>query len=195
MLFERYVKILRPRMSERRLIHSINVAKEACRLAQMYGADPEKAQLAGILHDITKETPFDEQLQIINSFGIILSDVQLSSPKLWHGISGSVYINRELEIYDKDVLNAVRYHTTGRKGMSLLEKVIFVADFTGAERDYNGVEIMREKSNRSLEEAIMFGVSFSISDLLSRSMTIDENTVSLYNEIVMKKTELYEVKK
>lgn len=173
-------------MKEQRYIHSVNVAKEAKRLAILYGADVQKAEIAGILHDVTKEMPFDEQLQMIRSFGIILTDIQLTTPKLWHSISGAIFIKNEIGIDDEDIFNSVRYHTTGRENMSLLEKVIFVADFTGEERCYDGVERMREKAGRSLDEAILFGVQFSISDLLAREMTIDQNTVGLYNELIMK---------
>ena len=121
-----YKQIIKPMMSEHRYIHSVNVSKEAKRLAKIYGADEEKAVTAGILHDITKELDKQEQLQIIHSGGIILDNIQKDAPKLWHGISGSVYINKQLNIDDEDIINAIRYHTTGRANMSLLEKIIFV---------------------------------------------------------------------
>ncbi len=174
-------------MSKKRYVHSVNVAKAARQLAVQYGADVEKAVIAGILHDITKETPYDEQLQIINSNGIILDDVQRFLPKTWHAISGSLYIKEYLNIQDTDIINAVRYHTSGRADMSLLEKVIFVADFIGEERNYKGVDIMRQKAKRSLEEAMLYGVSFSISDLTARQYAIDANTLGLYNRLILTK--------
>lgn len=186
MTFEEYKKIIKSRMSEKRYIHSVNVATEAVRLAKKYGADVEKAQLAGILHDITKETPPEEQLKIIEDNGIILNDVQKSSQKLWHSISGSAYVKSVLGIDDEDVFNAIRYHTSGRADMSLLEKVVFIADFTGAERNYDGVDIMREKADRSLEEAMQFGLAFTISDLAKRNLPIDYDALRAYNQIVIK---------
>ena len=127
-----YKKIIRERMGDYRFSHSVNVAKEAKKLAKHYGADENKAEIAGILHDITKEMPKEQQLQIIIDSGIILDNVQLHAPKLWHGMSGSIVVRDELGIDDEDILNAIRYHTTGRAGMSLLEKVIFTADFTSS---------------------------------------------------------------
>ena len=186
MKFEEYKKLIKSRMSEKRYIHSVNVAKEAVRLAEKYGADVEKAKIAGILHDITKETPPDEQLKIIEDNGIILNTVQKSSQKLWHSVSGSAYVKSVLGINDEDILNAIRYHTSGRADMSLLEKVIFVADFTGAERDYDGVDIMREKADRSLEETMEFGLAFTISDLAKRNLPIDYDAIKAYNQIVIK---------
>ena len=130
MCIAEYKKIIKSMMSENRYNHCVNVSKEAVKLAKRYGGDEEKAAIAGILHDITKEMPKEEQLQIMLDSGIILDDIQKNAPKLWHGISGSVYIKNHLDIDDEDILNAVCYHTTGRAGMSLLEKIIFVADFT-----------------------------------------------------------------
>lgn len=180
-----YKKIIKPMMSEKRYNHCVNVAKEAVHLAKKYGADEKKAAIAGILHDITKEMDKEEQLQIILDSGIILDNVQKNAPKLWHGLTGSLYIKKNLGVEDEDVLNAIRYHTTGRAGMSLLEKVIFVADFTSEERTYKGVETMRKKSRKSLEEAMLFGFKFTFTDLSERELAIHPDEIYCYNEIVL----------
>ena len=159
-----YKKIIRERMGDYRFSHSVNVAKEAKKLAKHYGADENKAEIAGILHDITKE---------------------IHAPKLWHGMSGSIVVRDELGIDDEDILNAIRYHTTGRAGMSLLEKVIFTADFTSEERTYSGVATMRKKSKKSLEEAMLYGYQFTFKDLSKRQFAIHPDEVACYNEIVL----------
>ena len=189
MFIDDYKRLIKSRMGEKRYIHSLNVAKEAVRLAKLYGADVKKAEVAGLLHDVTKETPPQEQLKLIKASGIILSEVQKVSPKLWHAISGAAYIRMKLSVTDPDIISAIRFHTTGRAQMSVLEKVIFVADFTGEERDYDGVEIMRRKSNESLEEAMLYGLSFSITDLAKRNLAIDPNTLAAYNQIVLSRLE------
>lgn len=186
MNLDSYKKIIKDRMGEKRYIHSVNVAKQAVKLARIYGCNEEKAMIAGILHDVTKETPFDEQLKIISEGGIILDEIEKTSQKLWHSISGSVYIQNNLGIDDNDIINAIRFHTTGRKGMSLLEKIIFVADFTGDERNYDGVDIMRNKALNSLEEAMIYGLQFTLKDLSSRALTIHPNALSCYNELILK---------
>ena len=76
-----YIQAIKPLLSEKRFEHSLNVAQEAVKLAKKYGADPEKAEAAGILHDILKDTPADKQLKIISDFGIIMNDVELSVKK------------------------------------------------------------------------------------------------------------------
>lgn len=185
MELDEYKKLIKTKMSDYRFTHSVNVSKEAKKLAKLYGADERKAEVAGILHDITKEIPKEEQLQIITDSGIILDDVQKKAPKLWHGISGSVYVREKLNIDDEDILNAIRYHTTGRAGMSLLEKIIFVADFTSAERTYKGISTMRKKSRKSLESAMLYGFKFTFSDLSKRELAIHPDEVFCYNEIVL----------
>ena len=185
MCIAEYKKIIKSMMSENRYNHCVNVSKEAVKLAKRYGGDEEKASIAGILHDITKEMPKEEQLQIMLDSGIILDDIQKNAPKLWHGISGSVYIKNHLDINDEDILNAVCYHTTGRAGMSLLEKIIFVADFTSEERTYKGVATMRKKSRKSLEDAMLYGFKFTFSDLSSRELAIHPDELACYNKIVL----------
>ncbi len=185
MNLDEYKNLIKSKMSEHRFVHSVNVSKEARKLAKIYGADAEKAAIAGILHDITKEMPVEEQLKIITDSGIILDNVQKNAPKLWHGISGSIYIKENLDINDADVLNAIRYHTTGRAGMSLLEKIIFVADFTSQERTYKGVSTMRKKSRKTLDEAMLYGFKFTFSDLSKRELAIHPDELACYNEIVL----------
>ena len=170
-----YKKIIRELMGDYRYEHSVNVADEAVTLAELYGGDVDKAYTAGILHDVTKELPNDKQLQIIQA------------PKLWHAISGSVYIQTELGITDLDIINAIRYHTTGRANMSLLEKIIYIADYTAKGRDYNGVEVMRELSRKSLEDAMIFSYQFTINKLSSLESAIHPDEIYGYNDIVLKR--------
>lgn len=182
---DEYKKLIKTKMGDHRYTHSVNVSKEAKKLARIYGVDEDKAALAGILHDITKEMPKDEQLKIMTDSGIILDNIQKNAPKLWHGISGSVYVKENLNINDEDILNAIRYHTTGRAKMSLLEKIIFVADFTSDERTYKGVSTMRKKSRKSLDEAMLYGFKFTFSDLSKRELAIHPDELACYNEIVL----------
>lgn len=185
MNIDKYKDIISKMMGERRYNHSVNVSIEAVRLAEKYGADVEKAAVAGILHDITKEVDFEKQLQIIDSGDIILTDVEKNTNKLWHAISGSVYIQKHLGITDPDIINAVRYHTTGRAGMSLLEKVVFLADFTSAERDYPDVDVIRQKAEISLEEGMLYGIEFTLKRLLERQGYLSLDAIDAYNEILL----------
>ena len=186
MTYKEYEEIIEKRMKAGRFKHSKNVAKEAVRLAKKYGADVQKAETAGILHDATKETPDSEQLELIERAGIVLTPLERSTRKLWHAISGAAFVQVELGITDEDIITSIRYHTTGRAGMSLLEKVIFIADFTSAERDYDGVDKMRKLADKDLDEAVLEGMSFTIADLAQRKLTIAPDTFMGYNDVSFK---------
>lgn len=181
-----YTEILRGRLTERRFIHSLNVADSARELAEIYGCDPDKAYTAGLIHDCCKDEPAGLQLSYMLGNGAELTECEINTAKLYHSICGSVYIQKEFGIDDVEIINAVRYHTTGRANMSVLEKVIFIADFISAERDYNGVEIMREKAKRSLDEAIVEGLSFTIKDLIDAGRIIHPDTLGAYNDAIAK---------
>lgn len=181
-----YIEILKEKLTEHRFIHSLNVAESSKELARIYGYDEEIAYTAGLIHDVCKDTPAGLQLSYMLENGAELTEIEISTAKLYHAMCGSVYIQKEFGIENQDMINAVRYHTTGRKNMSLLEKILFIADFISAERDYNGVEIMREKAVKSLDEAIIEGLGFTIKDLIDRGERfVHPDTIDAYNDAMM----------
>ena len=184
---EQYISLLKERLKETRFQHSLNVADAAVMLAKKFGADEDKAYLAGLLHDITKNETDENQLQIMESGGIILSMTQRGNPKLWHAMSGMVYLRDTLGITDEDVLGAVRWHTTGKAGMTLLEKVVFIADYISAERDYPDVDVMRRLSETSLDAAALYALKYSLRHLSEKEKPICEDSVAYYNELIMQK--------
>ncbi len=183
--YETYKEILKKRLNEKRYYHSLCVADEAKRLAEKYGGDSEKCYLAGLLHDITKNTPDEEHLQIFLSFGIMLNDIEKNAKKLWHAISGEAYIKNVLGLYDAELLDAVRYHTTAKKNMSLTAKILYLADFTSLDRDYEDVEVIRGLVDKSLEEAMAYALKYSIVDLIEQSKAVHFDTIEAYNEVCM----------
>jgi nicotinate-nucleotide adenylyltransferase len=180
-----YTEVLKGRLTERRFIHSLNVAKSARELAGIYGYDEDKAYTAGLIHDCCKDTPAGLQLSYMLENGMALTDTEISTAKLYHAMCGSMFIQKEFGIDDEEIINAVRYHTTGRKNMTLLEKIVFIADFISEERDYNGVDIMREKAKRSLDEAIVEGLSFTIKDLIDAGRVVHTDTLGAYNDAIV----------
>ncbi len=183
---EEFKKVLKERLTEYRYIHSLNVADSAKELAGIYGCDPEKAYTVGLIHDCCKDTPLSEQLAYLLQNKAPITELEINTGKLYHAMSGAVFCRKEFGISDWDMLNAVRYHTTGRESMSLLEKVVFIADFISAERNYDGVDIMREKSKRSLDEAIVEGLGFTIKDLIDCGAIVHPDTLGAYNEAAFK---------
>ena len=174
-------KELEKRLSAQRYYHSLCVMDEAVRLAERYGADAEKAKLAGLLHDITKNMTDADQLKLFDVNRIELSDLERSSPKLYHAISGAWVIEHELNIDDSDIINAVRYHTTAREGMSALEKILYLADFISADRDYDGVCELRSAAYDDFNEAIAEAMAFTIKELVDKNAQIHPDTVAAWN--------------
>ena len=145
----------------------------------------KKAYTAGILHDIMKNSPPEEQLAVLEQAGAVLTADERANPKLWHAMAGEAYARTALQVKDADILRAIRYHTTARAGMSVLEKVLYIADFISADRDYNGVEEMRAAAGVSLEAAMLKGMRFCITDLVQSGQVIHTDSVEAYNEIII----------
>lgn len=182
---EKIKELLRERLDDYRYNHSLGVAEMAKILAEKHGEDMERAYITGLVHDITKNTNKDEQLQIIENGGIILSLEEKNNPKLWHAISGSIYVRDELRFADEEIVSAVRYHTTGKAGMTNLEKIVYVADFVSFERNFPGVEYMRELAYENLDKACLFAVDFCIPDLVKKRQVLHPDSVALYNELII----------
>lgn len=186
-----YEGILKSRMSQRRFNHSVNVCNMAGKLAEKYGANKDKAMIAGALHDITKESPPEYHMNIIRKFGIPVTRYDTMSKGILHSITGSTYAEKVLRIRDRDIINAIRYHTTGRAGMSLLEKVVFVADFISDERDYHGVEKIRKCAWEDLNLGVLSGLLFSINSLIEIKSPIHPNTILAYDDMAIIRREKY----
>ncbi len=184
-MIESYKELLRSRLSDYRYTHSLCVADSAVELAERYGADKEKALVAGLLHDITKESDANEHFSLLAQGGVQLTELERVNAKLWHAMSGAEYIKLKLNITDKEIYDAVRYHTTARAGMSLLEKVIYIADFISADRVYDDVEIVRELAEKSLDETMLYTQHYSINELLRKGACIHPDSVACYNELLL----------
>ncbi len=184
---ERIIELIRSKLEVRRFQHSLNVAESARYLAEKYGYDADKAYTAGLLHDVMKNSSPEEQLGVITEAGIELLPEERANKKLWHAIAGAAYIKMVMGIDDKELYRAVRYHTTGRAKMTLLEKIVYLADYISAERSYPGVDDMRRLCDESMDEAILYALEFGIPDLVRRGNVIHPDSVDLYNEVVIKK--------
>lgn len=189
-----FIEIIRGRLGEKRFLHSLAVSEEAQRLAKRYGADPAKAKTAGILHDILKDADNEALLQIFRDFGILLDNAEQHTPRVWHAHAGALFIDRVLLVDDPDIVSAVRYHTTGRADMTLLEKVLFVADMTSADRKYKDVETMRRLADSSLDEAMEYGLRYTIRDLADKESPIHPDTLAAYNDLVCRRMDRMEGK-
>ena len=182
--FEEARRLVQEKLSEQRYQHSLNVAKEAESLARLHGEDPEKARFAAMLHDVCKDEHKDVQLQRIHASGIICDKKALEQPALWHAMAGYAFLKEECGVQDEDILNAVRYHTTARAGMSCLEKVIYVADVTSEDRQYGDVDTVRALAHASLDKAMLYVLQYTVRELVFHKRQIVDDTCAAYNQFV-----------
>ncbi|MBD9010511.1 MAG: HD domain-containing protein [Clostridiales bacterium] len=181
-------KYLENALSEKRFKHSLGVAEEAERLADKYGTDKKKAYLAGLVHDVAKEIDTDSARNMLKDrFGIRVDPVTYNVPKLLHAPLGACLAQTEFGIFDAEILDAVKYHTTAKADMSLLTKIIYMADYIEPNRDFEGVEELRKQAYQDLDEAIITGLDYTISELLSDGKMFHPDTVHARNYLILQK--------
>jgi predicted HD superfamily hydrolase involved in NAD metabolism len=183
-VYEEYKLLLKTRLDEYRFYHSLCVADEAKRLAEKYGCDVERAYLAGLLHDITKNDTPQQQIELINKYNIPADEAQLRYYKLQHSITAPYVMKYELGITDEEILSAVRYHTTGRAGMTLLEKLLYVADYVDPTRDYEDVDFYRKLAFADIDRAAFLCLAYTMEDLSGNKGFIHKDTYDAYQYYV-----------
>ncbi len=177
----KYEEVIKPLMGAKRFKHSVNVAEMSLTLAKKFGADENKAYLAGILHDCRKEAEKSEALSEAEKSGYYIDPAERDCFKLWHGIAGAYYIANELKITDKEILDAVRYHTVGRADMSKIEKIVFLADMVSKERSYTYAETYREAVLKDLDNGMFQTLRWSITKTAATGGRIPICTLEAYN--------------
>ena len=182
-----FLEILKTRLTPQRLYHSICVAEQAKHLAEIFGGDQDKAYTAGLIHDIMRYEPVEKMLEIIENDGQILTDSEKNITVTLHAIAGEVYLRKELNVTDKDILSAVRWHTTGKEDMTLLEKIIYVADLTSEDREYPDILEVRAMAETSLDKTCLRGLSFTIEDNAKKCRPIHVDTIKAFNYLAERK--------
>lgn len=180
-------EILKDRLSSKRYIHTLGVEKMAVSLAKRHGADVEKASLASLFHDYAKNMSGAELLYEAERRQIFIDSVSRQAPTLLHGPVAAELVRERFNIEDENILNAIRYHTYGRMEMTLLERIVYVADAVESGREYEGAEALRTLALFDLDKAFERVVADALCHVIRKGQTIHTNTVVLWNAIVMKK--------
>ena len=155
------LEIVKKQITDHRYQHTLGVMETAIALAKRYGADEKKAELAAIFHDYAKFRDKDEMKFIIQNQGMDPEFLNYNS-ELWHAPVGAYLVEKEAEVSDSEILDAIRYHTTGRPNMALLEKMIYLADYIEPGRNFPGVEEVREMAKKDLNQALIQALKNSI---------------------------------
>lgn len=172
-------------MSATRMNHVLQVEETALQLAGKYGADLEKTSLAALIHDIAKQQPDTEMRDIIISENLDLDLLQYGNA-IWHAPVGAILARRQFGIKDEDILAAIANHTIAAPEMSLVEQVLFVADYIEPGRDFEGVEKARELAAESLEKAIQYQIKETIKNLIIEERKIYPKAIDSYNAWITK---------
>ncbi|HFJ8968264.1 TPA: bis(5'-nucleosyl)-tetraphosphatase (symmetrical) YqeK [Enterococcus faecium] len=183
---ENLMQKIQMRMSEQRFKHVLGVEETTVALAKKYGASPEKASIAALTHDYAKERPDEEFKMVIVRDGFDPELLNYNNA-IWHGLVGASFVERELGITDAEILHAIRVHTTGAAKMSLLDKIIYVADYIEPGRDFPGVQDARAIAWADLDEAVAFETKHTLAHLLAQEQQIYPKTIETYNYWVAKK--------
>lgn len=178
-------KTLKEMLPERRLKHSLNVSKCALKLSEIYKCDKEKAEIAGLVHDCAKYFT-DEQIEdSIKRFNVELDPLEVNNIALSHSVIGSYVAVDIFNIKDEEIINAIKYHTTGKENMSLLEKIIYMADLIEEGRNFPRVEELRELTySGRLEEALILSFNNTIKFVIDNNQLIHPRTVKARNYIL-----------
>ena len=186
------IRTLEQELSYKRFIHTLSVAGTASSLAMCYGADLEKAETAGLLHDCAKCLDLRKMQRVCEKAGLTVSSFEAESGSLLHSKAGSVLAAERYGITDPDMINAIRYHTTGRPGMSLLEKIIFVADYIEPGRfTAKNLPLIRKMAFSDIDEALMKILYDTLVYLNSTGFAVDpmtRKTYDYYKQIFEEKT-------
>ncbi|MCL1903632.1 MAG: nicotinate (nicotinamide) nucleotide adenylyltransferase [Oscillospiraceae bacterium] len=170
---------IREMFKPKRYVHSVNVAIMCGELSERWGLSSElaeKAYIAGILHDIMKKS------EVVPNFAEYQpSPEELAEPKLWHAISGAKYVRDVMHIVDFDIVNAIRFHTVGRPEMSIVEKIVYIADKISEERDYKDVDELRALAFENLDLAVYESIKASIKKTLKKDKRIPPYTIDAYH--------------
>lgn len=170
-------------LSDKRYTHTLNVKKLAVKLAKQYGADPDKAALAALLHDIAKERPKAELLQILQDNAIIAKGAAQRPVPVWHGICAALLAQHRWGVQDEEVLSAIANHTAGKPGMTRLDKIIYLADMCSAERSYPEVDWLRALLARDLDRAMAVSLGQNILWMRQQNKPIDPVSLAAYDEL------------
>lgn len=171
-------------MPAKRWAHTLGVMETAVILAKRFGADPDKADQAAILHDVAKYWPTARMETIIREQGMP-EELLYFDKELWHAPVGAFVAEQDYGIGDIEVLDAIRYHTSGREGMTLLDKIVCLADYMEPGRDFPGVHKIRELAEHSVEKALIAGFDSTISYLLAQGKRIFPLTVAARNDLIL----------
>ncbi len=179
-----YSSLMKERLDGELYRHSLSVAEAAVSLAEYYGADTGKAELAGLVHDYGKRYSKQDLIRKADLLGLSLDRITRQQEKLLHAPVGAALLKSELEICDPEIIRAVACHTTGQIGMTLLDKIIYLADYVAEDRQFEGVEQIRKTAYSNLDRALLAAVDMGIKSVVDRGLMLHPRSVAFRNSLL-----------
>lgn len=176
-------ELVRSRLSDKRYEHTLNVRKMAVKLAKHHDADEDRAALAALLHDAAKEISKDEMRAIMKAHPEYAEGGEERPAPVWHGICAAILARTEWGVEDEAVLSAIACHTAGKPGMSKLDKILYLADMSSAERDWPGVNKLRKLERKDLDAAMLMALKQTNDFVLSQGKPLDPMSKAAYDDI------------
>ena len=168
-------------LTQKRFDHSLGVMQTAVELAKHYGADIKKTATAALLHDCAKNYAHSEMFELCERYGVELDEISKASPGLIHGFLGAKIAQKYYGIEDKEIYDAIYYHTVGKPDMSLITKIIYIADGIEPGRTYDGVERIRDIVYEDIDRALVLQIDYTIHSVINRGGLIHTNTIDTRN--------------
>lgn len=173
---------LKKGLDEDRYQHTLGVMYTSASMAMRYGADVTQALLAGLLHDCAKCIPGDKKIHLCEKYGLPVSDVEYENPGLLHARLGAYLAEKKYHIHDQEIIHAISSHTTGRPGMSLLEKIVYIADYIEpGRRELPNMKEVRPLAFTDIDQCLYRILEDSLVYLNSRNISVDPMTQKTYD--------------
>lgn len=182
---ESALALLRKNLNDSRYAHCLRVEATAIDLAKHYEANTEKAGIAGLLHDIMKQQDDEDMRDVIISENLDL-DMLSYGNNIWHGPIAATYVSKHLGIEDKEILHAIKIHTTGSSDMSLIDKIVYVADYIEPEHDFKEANKTRQLAYEDIDQAVSYQTQQELLYLVENKVKIYPNTIYTYNKYTVK---------
>lgn len=180
------LKIVKAHLPEKRYIHTLGVLETAIDLAKIYNASECEVSLAAIFHDYAKYHPVEEMKSVVLTE--LLDERYLYyGDELLHGPVGAHFVKTKFRIENEHILNGIRYHTTGRVGMTIVEKIIFIADYIEPGRNFPGIDEVRHVVKKDLDLAIILAIQNTVQLLMKKQLPIFPDTIDTYNSLIKRR--------
>lgn len=184
-VYEKLYNDVKNSMSEKRFRHTEGVIKRAIEYAEIYGVNIDDTKYAALAHDIAKEIPKEKSLELIEKYKIELDEIEKVNFNLIHAKLGAEIV-REKYGFNEDIINAIKYHTTGRENMSILEKIIFLADATESGRTYKELDLLVNMIKEDIDEGMIYTLKWTFNDITNKGYLLHLDSVKAYNFLIKK---------